>query len=100
MAFRIVWSPEAVDDLEAIKNFIARDSEQYAKSIVKKILDKAKTISLFPHHGRIVPELNNKKLREVFVFDYRCIYRVQEQRVTILAIIHGKRLITNIEERL
>lgn len=30
MAYKIKWSPEAVEDLEAIYNFIARDSIYYA----------------------------------------------------------------------
>lgn len=32
------WSPEAADDVEAIAEYIARDSEYYARSIVAEIL--------------------------------------------------------------
>ena len=38
MAFRIVWSPEAIDDVDALYNYISRDSEYYAKSVVKKLI--------------------------------------------------------------
>ncbi len=32
------WTPQAEDDLQAIYDFIARDSQLYAKLVVDKIL--------------------------------------------------------------
>ena len=37
MAYRVEWSPRAIDDLEAIAQYIAADSEVYAASVVKTI---------------------------------------------------------------
>ena len=42
MDFRIVWSPEAVEDLEAIYSYIGRDSKFYAKAVVSKIVESAR----------------------------------------------------------
>ena len=37
MAYRVAWSPRAVEDLEAIAQYIAADSAAYAAAAVKTI---------------------------------------------------------------
>ena len=67
MDFKIVWSPEASEDIESIAEYIARDSEFYARSVVRKMLDVSRIIKDFPKTGRIVPEIGDAKIRECFV---------------------------------
>ena len=61
MDFTVKWSPEATEDLESIAEYIARDSEFYARSVVSKILAVSRKISEQPMIGRIVPEISEKK---------------------------------------
>ena len=77
MGFKVIWSPEAVEDLEAIAEYIERDSEFYAKAVVSKILDVARSIKDFPKIGRIVPEIGDENIREQFVYSYRLVYQIQ-----------------------
>jgi toxin ParE1/3/4 len=93
MAYRVVWSPRAVDDLEAVAQYIAADSPAYAAAVVKTILNTARNFSRFPFSGRVVPELADESIREWFAYSYRVIYRVDEETVTVAAIVHGKRLL-------
>jgi len=93
MAYRIEWSPRAVEDVEAIALYISEDSTAYAAAVVKKILGTARSLSLFPFAGRVVPEFGDENIRERFAYSYRIIYRVQEETITIAAVIHGKRLL-------
>ena len=99
MDYTITWSPEATEDLESIVEYIARDSEFYARSVVSKILAISRKIPEQPLIGRIVPEIGKKELRERFVYSYRLVYRVQNKTILIVAIIHGKRLLENVSER-
>ncbi len=94
MAYRVKWSPRAVEDLEAIAQYIALDSAAYSRAVVKTILETTRNFSRFPFAGRIVPEFNDESTREWFAYSYRIIYRVDENVVTIASIIHGKRLLT------
>jgi len=71
MAYRVVWSPRAVEDLEAIAEYIAADSTAYAASVVRTILTTASNFSRFPFSGRIVPELGDEGIREWFAYSYR-----------------------------
>jgi plasmid stabilization system protein ParE len=73
---RIVWSPEAIEDIEAISEYIVRDSEFYARAVVSKFFRVARNLSKFPKSGRIVPELKNEMIRECLVYSYRLIYQI------------------------
>jgi plasmid stabilization system protein ParE len=95
MARKIIWSYEATTDLEALAEYIAKDSIFYAASFVQKVLDISRSVSEFSERGRIVPELDNPNIREIFVKEYRLIYHIKESQIDILGLIHGKRIQTN-----
>ena len=93
MDYRVSWSPTALDDVDAIAEYINRDSPVYTRAVVNKLLDTARNLKTFPNAGRIVPELGDEAIRERFVYSYRLIYRVQDSDVLIVAVVHGKRLL-------
>lgn len=99
MDYTLKWSPEAAEDVESIAEYIARDSEFYAQSVVMKILVVARQVTEHPLIGRVVPELNDESIRERFVYSYRLIYRIEKNAILIVAVIHGKRLLENVPER-
>jgi addiction module RelE/StbE family toxin len=99
MEYRVTWSPEALEDLESIAEYIERDSSFYARSVVSKILGTTRKIKDFPLIGRMVPELGDENIRERFIYSYRLVYQMRQQNILIVAIIHGKRLLKNVEER-
>ena len=91
MARVLVWSPEAIEDLEAIAAYIERDSPWYARAVVTKIVETAESIPQYPELGRIVPELEDAAIRERLVHRYRVIYNLSGTHVTVAAVIHGRR---------
>ena len=52
MAYRVAWSPRAVEDLEAIAQYISADSAAYATAVIKTILKAARNLSI--SHTRVV----------------------------------------------
>lgn len=48
MAYRVAWSPRAIEDLEAIAQYISADSSAYAATVVKTILSTTRNLSRFP----------------------------------------------------
>ena len=58
--------------------------------VVRRILESTKTLSRYPRMGRIVSEVGNEAFREILVYSYRVVYRVDEHRVTIEALAPGK----------
>ena len=100
MARGLVWSPEAVEDIEAIASYIERDSTWYAKAVASKIVETAETIPDFTEIGRIVPEVGDPAIRERFAYSYRIIYRLEPERILVAAVIHGSRLLQPFVQRI
>ena len=93
MARKVEWTDPAWDDLAAIAEYIARDSEYYAAAFVQEIKEAAASLAEFAERGQIVPEFADPSIRELLVKSYRLVYRVSEKRVVILTLIHGARRI-------
>lgn len=91
MAYQVVWSPKEIADVDAIAEYIARDSPAYASSVVDQILKTTRSLEQFPLSGRTVPEFGDELLREKIVYSYRILYQVAGDEVTIVTVIHGKR---------
>ena len=64
------------------------------------MVEVAETIPDFPRMGRVVPEAGDQNLRERFVYSYRLIYRLQTDRILIVAVIHGSRLLQPFLQRI
>ena len=99
MDLEVKWSPEATEDLESIAEYIARDSEYYARAVITEILSVSRSLAEFPGLGRIVPETGDEHIRERFIYSYRLVYRLEPDRILIVAAIHGKRLLEDVSER-
>src|SRR5438067_186281 len=69
--------------------YIARDSETYAAKAVDHLLTTVEPLERFPRMGRMVPEYARADLRELIVYSYRVIYRIEPGAVHIIGVIHG-----------
>lgn len=90
----VIWTIPAKLDLKEIHDYIARDSKYYAQKVSQDIVDKSEKLKYFPQIGRVVPEINDPNIRELFIYSYRLIYEVISDGVQILALIHSKRNFT------
>ena len=93
MDYQVSWSPQALDDVDGVAEYIARDSVFYASAVVDKIKETSKTLALFPLRGRQVPELGDTEIHERFIYSYRLIYRIRADEVLIIALLHGRQLL-------
>ena len=91
MAWRVVWTDPAWTNLEAAAEYIAQDSAFYAAALVREARDAARSLSTFANRGRIVPEIDDPSVRELFVSRYRLLYRIKGSEVQILAFVHSAR---------
>ncbi len=90
---QVRWTPQAADDLDAIAEFIARDSPHFAALFVADILQTVDRMADFPESGRMVPEIGKKSIREIILGSYRIIYRLRREAVEVLTVHHGARLL-------
>ncbi len=96
---KIEWTEPAVSDLQHIRDYIVKDSEYYAARSVSKIIGRIDVLPDFPEMGRVVTEADDKSIRELIYQKYRIMYRVEKERILILAIIHGSRDLSTIQTK-
>jgi len=87
----IEWTREALDDIDAIHNYISRDSEYYAKHTIERIFEAIERIRAFPKSGRVVPEFSKDNVREVIRGNYRVVYKLDAGFIRIVTVFHGSR---------
>ncbi|MEK7322744.1 MAG: type II toxin-antitoxin system RelE/ParE family toxin [Pseudomonadota bacterium] len=93
---KVVWTEEALAHLDGIYRYIAVDAPLYAQRVVDKITRHSEHLGAHPHAGRVVPEHHDATLPELIVFPYRLIYRLRIDRLDIIAVFHGARLLSEI----
>lgn len=93
---RVIWSPQALDDVDAIASYLERNSQTYAKLQVQRFFDKVKLLETHPLLGRVVPEVNQLHFRELIVDGtYRIVYRVVDaETLGIVTVHHTSKLLT------
>lgn len=68
---KINWTPQSKNDLISIAEFIAQDSAKFAKIQIKRIRERVVQLASFPYSGREVPELENPRIRELVLGNFR-----------------------------
>lgn len=88
---RVIWAPQAYADLEAIREFAAREAPRYGQMLAEGNVGSVDRLVLFPRSGRMVPEIRDEAIREVLYRGFRIIYIVSgeedEAEAEILTVI-------------
>ena len=87
----VVWAESARGALDEVLAYIAQDSRQAAGHVLEAAIEAAASLTTLSERGRVVPEINDSAIREILVFRYRLIYRVEFERVIVVAFVHGAR---------
>ena len=88
---RIFWTDAALNQLEAIRDYLAQTSPKYSQRITERLVNRSEQIAAFPRSGRMVPEYEIDEVRQVIEESYRIIYLIKEDQIEVLAIIHTSR---------
>jgi len=89
VALPVELSPHAAIDLEEIAEYIAEDDAVAAERWVERLIARAARVGLYPRSGREVPELGDATVREVFLGNYRIVYKLESARVLVLKFVEG-----------
>lgn len=63
----VAWTPLSQDGLNEVLEYIAEDSPEAAEKVLFVVLGVAESLSTFSERGRVVPELRDHRIRDVFV---------------------------------
>ena len=87
----VIWTPGARTDLDEIVAYITRDSLQSALAFLEEAFTAAESLAKLSERGRVVPELNDPAVRELFIERYRLLYEIHEREIQVLAVLHSAR---------
>lgn len=87
----IRWTLTAADDVRFLEDWIARDSPLNAVDFTDRLIGSVEKLMDAPQLGRMVPEFNRERLRELIFRGYRVVYSVEGSLVTVLRVVHGAR---------
>lgn len=91
MAATITWTSLAEQEFATAAEHIANESPAYAAAFVAEVFEAIEVLALWPESGAIVPEFDEPEIREIFVKQYRIIYRTEGADACIIAFVHGAR---------
>jgi toxin ParE1/3/4 len=75
---QVIWSPSALEDIEQIAQFIAKDSSDQAAIFVGRLIEATDRLASTPLSGRIIPEIGDLDCREIIYGDLS--HHVQARR--------------------
>lgn len=90
---KIKWSESAKNDLKDIVSYFYQNSPRFAEYFLERIFESIENLKFFPKMGRHVLESDDPKDRELIFQNYRIIYRYFKDKIEIITIIHGSRLL-------
>lgn len=94
---RLIWSPRAADNLEAILEYVEQHSPTAAAELARGLMQLIEKIPDEPMGGPMVPEIQQPEIRErLYGRKYRVVCRVKADAVEIICISHGARLLRNV----
>ncbi len=89
----VTWSPRAIQDLDEICEYISKGSPRYAMTFAQRLVKIVERLPDHPLAGSVVPEYASSDLRERFLHSYRIVYRLHGDRIELVTICHGARLL-------
>jgi addiction module RelE/StbE family toxin len=89
---KLQWSETARHDLVAIRSYIAEDNVTAARNWVERLKARARSIVRQPLAGRTVPEISRDDVREVIEGNYRIVYQVHSNVISVLTVFESHRL--------
>ncbi|MDO8863354.1 type II toxin-antitoxin system RelE/ParE family toxin [Haliea sp. E1-2-M8] len=87
----ITWTDPALDQLEAIAEYIALDKPDAASNLVRQIFSAVERLEQFPDSGHTPPELPNSIYRGLYVRPCRVFYRHDDAAVFIVHVMREER---------
>ncbi len=89
----IQWAPLALERIVEIGAYIYRESPDAAERWIRRAFARVKQLEEFPLSGKRNREAGRDDIRELSWKNYRIIYKIDRDRVSILTVRHAKQIL-------
>jgi toxin ParE1/3/4 len=87
---RLIWTEPALNDLDAIADYLALDKPDAARRYVQRIFQAVERLALFPKSGSVPPEIPHLPYRQVIAPPCRVLYRIDDQDILIIFVMRSE----------
>ena len=87
----IIWTEPALNDLDAIADYIAIENPVAASEFVRRVFAHVEQLEAHPESGPRPPELGNSRYRQIVEPPCRIFYRYDNEKVLILFVMRAER---------
>lgn len=84
------WRKKASGELEAIYQYIKKESPQNAILVFNSIYDLALSLPDFPYKFPMEPVINIEKVSYAVLWSFKIIYAVEKDRIVVLRVFNTK----------
>ncbi len=89
---KIIWADPAIQDLDAIADYIALEKPAAAHQLVQQVFAAVRMLQKFPQMGSLPTEFPGLPYRQLIVSPCRIFYRIEKKVVYIVHILRGEQL--------
>lgn len=89
----IVWTEPALNDLDAIADYIALENPAAASALVRRVFEHIEQLAAHPESGSRPAELKKSRYRQIVAPPCRVFYRHEGTRVFVLYVMRSERLV-------
>jgi toxin ParE1/3/4 len=90
---RLIWTEPALQDLEAIADYIALDKPSAAARFIRRVFAKVERLREFPRSGSVPIEVADLPYRQLVVPPCRVFYRIEGKRVYIVHVMRHEQML-------
>ncbi len=87
----IIWTEPALQDLDAIADYIALDDPVAAAGLVQRVFRHVEQLMEHPESGSRPPEMRQSRYRQIVEAPCRVFYRYDGSLVLVLYVMRGER---------
>lgn len=98
---RVIWSDLAIEDLQEIEDYIARDNPERAFSFIMKLLDYGDSLGIEGQARKGTPAkwINDSNIRELYYDKYTIIYEITDYAIEIHEVYNSAKLPRRFREK-
>ncbi len=90
---QVIWTEPALNDLDAIADYIAIENPVAAAELVKRVFGHVEQLEVHPDSGSKPPELKRSRYRQIVEPPCRVFYRYDGEKVFVLYVMRSERLL-------
>ena len=88
---QVIWAEPALNDLDAIADYIALDNPAAASELVRRIFGHVDQLVIHPDSGSKPRELRGGRYRQIVEPPCRIFYRREDETIYVLHVMRGER---------